>query len=104
MFQINAYNLPEPVREYMFAKSIRRRWRADFAWVDHKILCEVEGATWSRGRHTRAKGFQADCYKYNWANRLGWKVYRFTADDVNDGVAVKFLAEILNIEDIKDGR
>jgi hypothetical protein len=67
--------MPEPVREYEFHPD--RKWRFDFAWPDRKVAAECEGATWSRGRHTRGAGFQADCEKYNAAAVMGWRVLRF---------------------------
>lgn len=79
--QIKALGLPEPIREYRFHPT--RKWRFDFAWLDKKVACEVEGGVWSNGRHTRGSGFIDDCEKYNAANQLGWHVYRFTADMLN---------------------
>ena len=80
-------DLPIPEREYMFAKSIGRRWRFDFAWPDSKIAVEIEGGTWtSKSRHTTGKGFMDDCEKYNAAAEMGWRVFRFTTDMVTGGV------------------
>ena len=71
-----------PAREYCFAKEIGRRWRFDFAWPnsDPPVAVEIEGGTWSKGRHVRGKGYAKDCTKYNAAVMLGWKVLRFTSD------------------------
>lgn len=79
--------LPEPMTEYVFAAP--RKWRFDFAWVTelHRepgncynigIALEVEGGVWTRGRHTRGKGFLADCAKYNEAACRGWRLIRVT--------------------------
>ena len=70
-------------REYRFAPP--RRWRFDFAWPDKKLAVEIEGGVWSKGRHTRGKGFINDCDKYNAAVLLGWRVLRFTDKHLNDG-------------------
>ena len=89
-----------------------RKWRADYLIVidgmplpanledityeykqKHFILVEIEGGTWSRGRHTRGSGFSKDCEKYNTAAALGWRVFRFPAGMVEDGSAIKFLEE-----------
>ena len=40
-FQMRAAGLPEPEREYRFHE--KRRYRADFAWPDHRLLVEGEG-------------------------------------------------------------
>jgi very-short-patch-repair endonuclease len=78
-------DLPEPVREYRFHPE--RRWRFDFAWPANHVAVEVDGGTWGRGRHSRGRGFAADCEKLNQAALLGWTVLRFTADNMMDGQA-----------------
>lgn len=74
----------EPVREYRFGEG---RHRFDFAWPDLKMAAEVEGGTWAGGRHSTGKGFAADCRKYNAAALAGWRVFRFTGDQVRSGYA-----------------
>ena len=56
-----------------------RKWRFDFALPSLLIAFEFEGGVFTQGRHSRGVGLSADCDKYNEAQRLGWKVYRFTA-------------------------
>ncbi|WP_316867334.1 hypothetical protein [Ralstonia mannitolilytica] len=41
-------------REYRFAAP--RRWKFDFANPALMVALEVEGGTWTRGRHTSGKG------------------------------------------------
>jgi hypothetical protein len=65
-----------PETEFVFASP--RKWRFDFAWPSWDVAVEVEGAVWTRGRHTRGKGFIADMEKYNEAAVRGWKVIRVT--------------------------
>ena len=79
--------LPASEREYTFAPP--RRWRFDFAWPQHKLAVEIEGGSWTLGRHTRGEGFRNDCEKYNEAVLLGWSVLRFTPDMIESGYAVK---------------
>ena len=62
-----------------------RRWRFDFAWPEYFIAVEVDGGAWTRGRHTRGKGFIADCEKLNAAVLAGWKVLRFTPQQIERG-------------------
>ena len=59
------------------------------------IVVEVEGGTWAKGRHTRGKGFENDCRKYNSAALLGYRVLRFTTNMVNSGEALKVIKEVL---------
>ena len=91
--QIAAAGLPRPEREHRFAPP--RRWRFDFAWPARRIAAEVEGGTWSRGRHVRGRGFEADCEKYNAAALAGWRVLRFTGAMVEDGRALATIEEAL---------
>ncbi len=86
---VRALKLPVPEREHKFHPW--RKWRFDFAWVGLKIAVELEGGVWSGGRHTRGKGFTNDCEKINVATAMGWKVFRFTGDMVNDGRAAEFI-------------
>ena len=86
-------SLPVPEREYKF--NPRRRWRLDMAWPELMIAAEVEGGTWTEGRHTRGAGFEADCEKYNSAALWGWRVLRFTGAMIEDGRALATLQGVL---------
>lgn len=55
-----------------------RKWRFDLAIPEKKVGIELEGGVWTRGRHTRGKGYISDCSKYNAAAVLGWTVLRYT--------------------------
>ena len=80
--------------EYRFYPT--RSWRFDFAWPERRLAVEVEGGTWSQGRHTRGRGFAADCAKYNAAALLGWRVLRFTGEMVEDWTAVEMVQVALS--------
>ena len=67
-------------REYRFHPT--RRWRFDVAFVEQKVAVEMEGGVWTRGRHTRPKGYKRDMEKYNAAAKLGWIVLRYSANDL----------------------
>ena len=78
--------------EYCFYDS--RRWRFDYVLMHGPMVAvEIEGAVWTRGRHTRGSGFLADMEKYNTAAALGWKVFRFSTQQVLSGEARKFLQQ-----------
>src|SRR5262245_12547573 len=94
--QIKLAGLREPIREYRFNPS--RRWRADFAWPDRRLLLEVEGAVFVNGRHTRGKGFTADIEKYNQAVLDGYKVLRVTPEHIKRGYALGLLAAELDVD------
>lgn len=86
-FQLRASGLPTPEREHRFAPP--RRWRLDFAWPELMVAMEVEGGTMTGGRHTRGKGFEDDCDKYNEAALRGWMLLRVTGAMVKDGRALR---------------
>jgi very-short-patch-repair endonuclease len=88
-----AVGLPTPVKEYRFHP--QRRWRFDYAWPEHRIAIEIEGGAWIYGRHTRAKGFVNDMEKYNAAVLLGWRVLRYTPEQIKAGKWVDNLAKLL---------
>lgn len=73
-------DIPPHPKEYRFHPT--RRWRFDVAWPEHKVAVELEGGVWTRGRHTRGKGYCRDMEKYNAATELGWRLLRFTANDL----------------------
>jgi hypothetical protein len=76
------YGLPRPVPEYRFHPD--RKWRFDYAWPKRKVALEIEGGVWTKGRHTRGKGFIKDIEKYNAATLAGWKILRCVPSDVKD--------------------
>ncbi len=81
------------VSEFVFHPS--RRWRADFAELDHLLLVECEGATYSGGRHVTGKGFENDTEKYAEAAILGWTVLRFTTGQIMSGKAKDTVKRLL---------
>lgn len=114
MFQIKADKLPIPEREYRFAamavggtgRGVRERlrkaglrdWRFDFAYLEKKIAIEVEGGTFSGGRHTRGAGFEMDCRKYNEAMLLGWHIIRVTGRHIAEGDASIWIKKALDAD------
>jgi len=92
--QIRLLKLPEPEREYRAIPG--RKFRFDFAWVDQKVLAEVQGGIYSyQPSHASAAGIRRDCEKLNLAVANGWKVYHFTSDMVQSGEAVKIIEQEL---------
>lgn len=62
--------LPMPVFQHVLAPGIR----VDFAYVEHRIVIEVDGYATRR----TAKAFAADLERQNRLVALGWTVLRFT--------------------------
>lgn len=94
-WQLKHFGLPEPQRQYRFHP--KRKWMFDFAWPDVKVAVEIEGGTWTNGRHTRGSGFEGDCEKYNAAGMDGWLVLRFIGKMVESGEARLMTEEALNV-------
>ena len=91
--QIKDAGLPLPVAELLFAHP--RRWRFDFAWIELMIAVEIQGGNYVQGRHNRAEGYAGDCEKANMATFLGWDIYRFTSEQVEDGTALAWVKRAL---------
>jgi very-short-patch-repair endonuclease len=84
-------------REFHFYPD--RKWRFDYMLEDgfgvDKIAIEIEGGAFTQGRHTRGVGFIKDMEKYNHAALFGWRVLRFTPQQVLDGTAIAFIKRVL---------
>lgn len=85
----------EFVREFQFHDP--RKWRFDFANLEHAIAVECEGGIWTNGRHTRGKGFEDDCEKYNTAMCNGWHVIRVTEKHIRSGQALCWVEMALRL-------
>ena len=94
--QIRALDLPEPVREYPAVKG--RKFRFDFAWLEHGLLVEVNGGTYTKGAHSTGKGIARDYEKNNLAQLAGWRCLAFDGKSVKDGTAVEVIRQALEAE------
>ena len=92
-----------PKREHRF--DIDRRYRFDFAFEAQKLGVECEGTTFfgknrngtmRLGRHQTAKGFREDTIKYNLAVERGWRVLRYTKQEIKNGLALQQIERVLN--------
>jgi len=88
---LQAIGLPPPAREYRFAPPWC--WRFDYAWPERRLALEIEGGTWTGGRHVRGKGYERDCEKYNAAALASWMVLRVTTAMLKDGRALTLLQQ-----------
>jgi hypothetical protein len=76
-------------REFAFMPE--RRWRFDYADQMLMIAIEIEGGIFTNGRHVRGSGYQRDLDKYNAATARGWRVFRFSVEDVLKGRDIEVL-------------
>ncbi len=86
-WQLRAVGIPFQ-REFRFAPP--RKWRADFI-ISLRLLVEVDGGSWTGGRHTSGAGFEKDCEKQSAAAIAGYRVIRVTPAMVEDGRALKWI-------------
>lgn len=78
-------------RQYHFAASVGRRYRADFALLERRLLIEVEGQPHAiRGRR------EADCERSCIAAALGWRMARVSARQVRDGAAEALIRQAVH--------
>ena len=59
-----------------------RKWLLDYAIPSRKIGIEIQGATYTAGKHTRGTGYANDCEKLNAAQCLGWRVLWYTTQQL----------------------
>lgn len=83
--------IPEPVAEFRFHDV--RRWRFDYAFVEHRVALEVEGGLFMKGggRHSRGAGARADFEKYNTAGAMGWIVLRCLPEQLMKAETLEFI-------------
>lgn len=86
--------IPTPKCEFKFHD--KRQWKFDFAWPYKRVALEVEGGVWTKGRHTRPKGFMGDMEKYNAAAIKGWIVIRCSTDQLCKSKNLETIKKALN--------
>jgi very-short-patch-repair endonuclease len=66
-----------PTLSYEFRFCPTRRWRADFCHEASKVIIEIEGAVYCRGKgHSSVGGILRDIEKYNEMTLLGYRLIR----------------------------
>jgi very-short-patch-repair endonuclease len=67
-------------RKALGLAKVRRAYVADFAWLDARVVVEVQGGTWVKSGHSTGTGIQRDAIKALTAAAGGWVVLALTAD------------------------
>lgn len=91
-----------PEREYRFDPE--RRWRIDFCFPAERLAIEIEGGVWQRGRHVRPLGFTRDIEKANALALAGYRLLRFTTQQVQSGYAIDTVMRALGKEVLTEAR
>ncbi len=60
-----------------------RKWRWDFCYPRYKLAIEVQGGTYTRGRHSRGPGQRKDFEKISEGAILGWHIIIVDSKDVS---------------------
>jgi very-short-patch-repair endonuclease len=92
--------IPVPERQYKALEKRRFKW--DFAWIEQKLLVEIQGGTWVKAQfgHTSGVGYRRDCFKNDLATAVGWNVMQFTTDMVDYKEALQLLQVFFGFADI----
>lgn len=91
------YAIPEPMLEFKFLQN--RKFRFDFAWTEYMLAVEIEGGVWIQGRHTRGSGFVKDMEKYNLAACEGWRILRFTPQQLKQEATYMMIRKTMEKHD-----
>ena len=77
--------------------SMNRRFRADFRLYPEPILIEIQGGVYSRQAHGSISGILKDNERLNEAAIAGFRMLRFTPDQVKSGEAKETIARALGL-------
>lgn len=75
-------------RQYPFSEP--RKHKADF-FCPPDLLIEVNGGTWTGGRHSRGSSIPAEYEKGALAAIKGFRVIHATTEQVNDGTCLRWI-------------
>ena len=89
--------LPTPIPEYQFALP-ERRFSADFAFIDARIIVEVDGGVWRQGggAHSHPTNILRDMERTNEATVRGWRLMRFTPEQINKAATFGKIKEAIS--------
>ncbi len=91
--RLDRAGLPPGEGQYRFVPG--RLYRFDRAWPAHLVAVEIQGGLWVNGAHSRGSGVERDCVKLSIAAALGWRVLPVSKAMIEDGTAVRLIAQAL---------
>lgn len=95
--QIYSFELPTPMRQYRMPEYPKRLWRFDFAFIEQRLLIDVQGGIWvDHLGHSSGSGISKDCEKYNAATLAGYRLLLVTGNMIKDGTALNIIEQALN--------
>ena len=73
-----------------------RQFRADFGIPSHRLLIEVNGGRlMENSGHSGPTGIQRDNERLNHATLHGWRLLRFTPQEVSSGAAKVWIQKVI---------
>ncbi len=94
-FALEALGLDAGMERQFFYARPDRQFRADLAWPDKRLLCEVVGGIFTGQAHGSISGVLKDIDRLNTATLRGWRMIRVTPQQVKDGFAVHLIERLL---------
>ena len=93
--QVADWGLPLPTREEMIIPG--RNHRYDFCWRKYRLVVEINGGTFSRGKsgHNSGVGIARDYWKVRRAQDNGWTIYPFDVKAITDKEAIAEVADYI---------
>jgi len=82
--------------EYRFHS--KRRFRFDYAILEHKIAIEQEGGIYTRGAHGSVSGILRDIEKYNLATVCGWRILRVQPENLLSNHTFDMIQKLINYD------
>lgn len=77
-YSLPAWDAWASERKALGLVSRRVRYRADFAWPSAQVALEIQGGTWTLGKHSSGVGIERDCAKSFTAQAAGWACFAIT--------------------------
>lgn len=88
--------LPLGVGQYRIVPGRMFTW--DRCWPNQRVCVEIQGGVWIKSGHTTGTGIERDCLKASMAAALGWRCLPITKAMIEDGSAVRLIAQALGLE------
>ena len=77
---IKESGLPEPTTQFRPAWLAPTNGRVDFAYPDQRLIIEGDSRKW----HLLMKSFEIDRQRDNQAQLAGWRIFRFSWNDITE--------------------
>lgn len=76
--RLHAKDLPAPVEQFRYV--VGRKFTADFAWPNARLLVFCEGGVFTGKAHGSVSGILKDVERSQFAAAGGWRVFRVTSE------------------------